>query len=76
MGTVEKLRRVLHCELSSRQREIIKWAADGKRNHEIEPLMSVSRSVIQAELTDAMDLTGTCSRTALVAFALRNGLIS
>lgn len=62
--------------LKHHQVQILQWLAHGKRNEEIALLMNLPRpQTVQAHVMRIMDATGTSSRTAAVAWALRRGLI-
>jgi DNA-binding CsgD family transcriptional regulator len=61
--------------LSEKQISIIQWIADGKRNIDICGLMELTNAVLQSAICSAMDSTGSNSRSALVAYAFRKGLI-
>lgn len=62
--------------LMEREIEILQWIADGKDNNEIADLMKLPRpQTVQAYVQRIMDRTGTASRSAAVAWALRRGLI-
>lgn len=63
-------------ELKPHQIAILQWSAHGKRNEEIALLMNLARpQTVQAHVMRIMEATGTSSRTAAVAWALRRGLI-
>lgn len=62
--------------LTEREREVLKWTADGKRNEDIAAIVHSTPKAIQANLRRIMDKTGTGTRTGAVAFALRKGLIT
>lgn len=61
--------------LSGRQLEILQAIADGARNDELAAKLGISMPGVQKYVGQIMDLTGTTSRAAAVAFALRSRLI-
>lgn len=64
-------------ELSPAQIAILQWASNGKDNIEIALLMNIERPIlVQRQMQKIMELTGTLSRTAAVAWALRNKVIT
>lgn len=67
---------VIDVNLASHQIAILQWIAHGKRNEEIALLMNLARpQTVQAHVMRIMEATGTCSRAAAVAWALRRGII-
>lgn len=62
--------------LSQHQVAILQWIADGKDNVAIALLMNIERPIlIQRQVQKIMELTGTCTRSGAVAWALRKGVI-
>jgi DNA-binding NarL/FixJ family response regulator len=64
-------------KLTPKQIAILQWIAHGKHNTEIALLMNIaSERAVQQYLVQIMDLTGTATRAAAVAYALRHKLIT
>lgn len=61
--------------LTPREREALRWAADGKTEWEIGELMSISEHGAEKHLRSIRLKLGTTSRTHAVAEAFRRGLI-
>lgn len=63
-------------DLKPYQVAILQWIAHGKHNEEIALLMNLPRpQTVQAHVQRIMDQTGTQTRAAAVAWALRRNLI-
>ena len=62
--------------LTERERDILKLIAQGRSNQEIADLFVISISTVQTHRTHIMAKLGLHSRTELVKFALRRGIIS
>ncbi len=62
--------------LTPRQKEVLQWTADGKRNEDIAKILNSTPKAVQANLRRIMDKTGTNTRSGAVAFGLRKGLIT
>lgn len=75
----EALQQVVEVEnvkLTQAQVAILQWIADGKDNIAIALLMNIERPIlIQRQMQKIMELTGTCTRSSAVAWALRKGVI-
>lgn len=58
--------------------EVLKWIADGKRNHEIADLMTgrTTALMVQNHVNHIMDKVGASSRAAAVAWGLRRKVIA
>jgi LuxR family quorum sensing-dependent transcriptional regulator len=67
--------RRLSVELSSREKEVLTWAKDGKSTWEISKILSISSNTVKFHLKNIMEKLGVVSRTQAVAVALHNGLI-
>jgi DNA-binding CsgD family transcriptional regulator len=65
----------LSAGLSSREREILSWAKDGKSTWEISVILSISKNTVKFHLKNIMEKLQVVSRTQAVAVALQNGLI-
>ena len=61
--------------LTSREREILKYIAEDKKNKEIADLLGLSIRTVQAHRTNLMDKLGARDRTELVKYAIRKGII-
>ncbi len=62
-------------ELSQRERECLKWTAEGKSSWDIGIILKISENTITFHLKKAMRKLGTNSRTVAVVKAIRLGLI-
>ncbi len=62
--------------LTSREREILVYVADDKKNKEIADLLGISVRTVQAHRTNLMDKLGAHDRTELVKYAVKHGIIS
>lgn len=63
------------CPLSPRQIEVVGLMADGKSAREISIILGLSHNTINSYIATALDVTGTCKATGLVAHCLRKGWI-
>jgi LuxR family transcriptional regulator, quorum-sensing system regulator BjaR1 len=61
--------------LTSREREILRWAADGKTSWETSVILHISERTVKFHLTQASQKLNAVNRTAAVAKALARGLI-
>ncbi len=61
--------------LTIREREILMYIAEDKKNKEIADLLGISVRTVQAHRTNLMDKLGAHDRTELVKYAIRKGLI-
>ena len=62
-------------ELSGREKEVLKWASDGKSTWEISVILSISKDTVKFHLKNIMQKLQAVSRTQAVAVAMENGLI-
>ena len=62
--------------LTDREVEILKLVAEGRSNQEIGDLLVVSMSTVQTHRANLMAKLGLHSRTELVKYAIRQGIIS
>jgi two-component system response regulator NreC len=62
--------------LTGREKEILKYVAEGKNNQEIAEKLFLSPSTVQTHRANIMAKLGLHSRTELVKYALRHGLIA
>ena len=64
------------CEgLTGREREILTYIAEDKKNKEIADLLGISVRTVQAHRTNLMDKLGAHDRTELVKYAISKGII-
>jgi LuxR family quorum sensing-dependent transcriptional regulator len=61
--------------LTSREREILRWAADGKTSWEISVILRISERTVKFHLVQASRKLNAVNRTSAVAKALARGLI-
>ncbi|MFH0768892.1 MAG: response regulator transcription factor [Chloroflexota bacterium] len=61
--------------LTPREREVLRYIAEGKQNKEIGKILSISIRTVQAHRTKLMDKIGAHDRTELVKYAIRKGII-
>jgi DNA-binding CsgD family transcriptional regulator len=65
-----------HPTLSVREREVLRWTAQGKTSIEIGQILSLSDHTVNAYMTSAMKKLDCVNRTQLVAKAIRQKLIN
>jgi LuxR family transcriptional regulator, quorum-sensing system regulator CviR len=63
-------------QLSEREKEVLKWAKDGKSTWEISMILSISRDTVKFHIKNIMEKLQAVSRTQAVAIALESGIIS
>ncbi len=61
--------------LTTREKEILKYVAEGRNNNQIAEELYLSPSTVQTHRSNIMAKLGLHSRTELVKYALRHGLI-
>jgi two-component system response regulator NreC len=61
--------------LTNREREILKYIAEDKKNKEIADSLGISVRTVQAHRTNIMDKLGAHDRTELVKYAISKGII-
>jgi LuxR family transcriptional regulator, quorum-sensing system regulator BjaR1 len=61
--------------LTPREREILRWAADGKTAWEVSVILNISERTVKFHLIQASQKLNAVNRTAAVAKALARGLI-
>jgi len=61
--------------LTPREREILMYIAEDKKNKEIADLLGISIRTVQAHRTNLMDKLGAHDRTELVKYAISKGMI-
>ncbi|SEH66858.1 DNA-binding transcriptional regulator, CsgD family [Rhizobium tibeticum] len=64
-----------HPPLSAREREVVRWTAQGKTSIEIGQILSLSDHTVNAYMTSAIKKLDCVNRTQLVAKAIRMKLI-
>ena len=64
-----------YSSLTEREREILKLIAEGKTNNQIAEKLSISPKTVDTHRTHIMDKLNMHSRTELVKFAMRRGLL-
>jgi len=62
--------------LSGREKEVLRWAADGKTMSEISEIMEISVATVKFHTRNAAEKLGTFNRTAAVARAVVMGLLA
>ncbi len=62
--------------LTPREREILKYIAEDRKNKEIADFLGISVRTVQAHRTNLMDKLGARDRTELVKYAIRKGIIN
>lgn len=62
--------------LSSREKEVLRWAADGKTISETSEIMEISIATVKFHTRNAAEKLGTINRTAAVARAVVMGLLA
>ncbi|OGO05145.1 MAG: DNA-binding response regulator [Chloroflexi bacterium RBG_13_54_9] len=65
-----------HNRLTSREKEILKLIAEGKKNKDIASLLGIRSRTVQAHRTNLMDKLGAHDRTELVKYAVRKGMVA
>src|SRR4030042_3671017 len=65
-----------HNRLTSREKEILKIIAEGKKNKDIASLLGIRSRTVQAHRTNLMDKLGAHDRTELVKYAVRKGMVA
>lgn len=65
-----------HIPLSSREKEVLRWAADGKTNSEISEIMTISVATVKFHTHNAAVKLGAANRTATVTRAALMGLLN
>ena len=62
-------------ELSRREREVLRWTAEGKSSWDIGMILNISDNTVNFHIKNAMRKLGTTSRTVAVVTAIRHNLI-
>jgi DNA-binding NarL/FixJ family response regulator len=65
----------VNIDLTSTEKKILSYIVEGKSNKEISILLMLSEGRIRNIISDLFDKTGTCDRTQLAVFAVRNDLV-
>jgi LuxR family transcriptional regulator, quorum-sensing system regulator BjaR1 len=61
--------------LTSRENEVLQWAARGKSAWEIGEILDITKRTVDEHVQTAVRKLGATNRTHAVAIALRDGLI-
>jgi LuxR family quorum sensing-dependent transcriptional regulator len=61
--------------LTAREREVLRWAADGKTSWEVSVILRISERTVKFHLLQASRKLNAVNRTSTVAKALARGLI-
>lgn len=61
--------------LSEREVEVLRYVADGRRNHEIAAMLCVALETVKAHMKHIFEKLGATDRTQAVAIAVRRGII-
>lgn len=75
MGRADGSERASLDGLSEREQEVLKWIADGLSNQEIGDKLSISVKTVERHRANIMAKLNLHSRTELVKYAIRKGLI-
>lgn len=62
-------------ELSKREREVLRWTAEGKSSWDIGMILKISDNTVNFHIKNAMRKLGTTSRTVAVVTAIRHNII-
>ena len=62
--------------LTNRERQILAYIAEDKKNKEIADLLGITVSTVQSHRTNLMDKLGAHDRTELVKYAISKGIIN
>jgi len=65
----------VNIDLTSTEKKILSYIVEGKSNKEISILLMLSEGRIRNIISNLFDKTGTCDRTQLAVFAVRNDLV-
>ena len=63
-------------KLSDREKEVLKYIADGKTGREIAAILYLSPNTVERHRANIMDKLGLHNRAELIKFAIRKGLVS
>jgi LuxR family quorum sensing-dependent transcriptional regulator len=76
MGTPTLRRRTaLKTSLTSREKEVLRWAANGKSAWEIGEILDIAKRTVDEHVQTAIRKLSAANRTHAVALALRDGII-
>jgi LuxR family quorum sensing-dependent transcriptional regulator len=76
---LEQLRpgpKALKVRLTDREREVLKWAANGKTAWEIGAILALSKRTVEGHFTEACKKLGAVNKVQAVSLALSQGLIA
>ncbi|REL26196.1 LuxR family transcriptional regulator [Thalassotalea euphylliae] len=62
-------------KLTKREKEILKWCADGKTSDEIAMILNVTKSTVSFHLANAVNKLGVCNKTAAAVKAIQYNLL-
>jgi DNA-binding NarL/FixJ family response regulator len=66
----------LYDTLTDREKQVLKLVADGRSNKEVAELLGISVKTAMSHRENLMEKLGVHSRTELIKFALREGVIT
>ncbi|MBV9673684.1 MAG: response regulator transcription factor, partial [Verrucomicrobia bacterium] len=66
---------IAHPELSKRERQVLKYLANGRSNKEIARILYISEHTAKAHVRAVMTKLNADSRTEVIAIATKHGLI-
>lgn len=64
-----------HSDLTPRELDVIRLVVAGLTNQRIADRLDISRRTVHAHVANAMEKTGTSTRTQLAVYALRHGVV-
>ena len=67
--------RLTRVELTAREMEVLRWAAQGLRNREIGEKLFISENTVRNHMLSMMAKLGTTHRTEAIAIGIRQGLV-
>ena len=62
--------------MTQRELDVVRWSAEGKTDYEIGIILSIAESTVRSHIRSAISKYGVTNKTALVAEALRSGVIT
>ncbi|KXF75851.1 hypothetical protein ATN84_18005 [Paramesorhizobium deserti] len=80
--TAEKIRQIVGVDrqtvrspLTSREKEVLRWAAVGKTANDVAEILNITERTVTAHTVSAMDKLGAANKTQAVARAMQHQLI-
>lgn len=67
--------RLMRVDLTVREMEVLRWAAQGLRNREIGDKLFISENTVRNHMLSLMAKLGTTNRTEAIAIGIQQGLI-